>query len=136
MSGFFGVVSKNDCVLDLFFGVDYHSHLGTKRGGLAVCNDEYGFYRRIHNIENSPFRTKFEHDIESFKGNIGIGCISDTEAQPLLVNSHLGSFAITTVGRINNIDTLKEECFQKGNVRRICSVPVFGRRAVQSPSFL
>ena len=117
MSGFFGVVSKNDCVLDLFFGVDYHSHLGTKRGGLAVCNDEYGFYRRIHNVENSPFRTKFEHDIESFKGNIGIGCISDTEAQPLLVNSHLGSFAITTVGRVNNIDTLKEECFQKGNVQ-------------------
>jgi len=113
MSGFFGVASKKDCVMDLFFGVDYHSHLGTRRGGMAVCG-ENGFNRSIHNIENSPFRTKFERDIEEFEGNVGIGCISDSEAQPLLVNSHLGSFAITTVGRVNNLEELKEECFQKG----------------------
>lgn len=116
MSGFFGVVSKTDCVMDLFFGVDYHSHLGTKRGGLAVYGED-GFQRSIHNIENSPFRTKFDHDVEVFKGTCGIGCISDNEAQPLLVNSHLGSFAITTVGRINNIDELKEECFNCGKVQ-------------------
>ena len=113
MSGFFGVASKKDCVMDLFFGVDYHSHLGTRRGGMAVCG-ENGFNRSIHNIENSPFRTKFERDIEEFEENVEIGCISDSEAQPLLVNSHLGSFAITTVGRVNNLEELKEECFQKG----------------------
>lgn len=113
MSGFFGVVSKKDCVMDLFFGVDYHSHLGTRRGGMAVYGEE-GFNRSIHNIENSPFRTKFESDVEEFEGKIGIGCISDNEAQPLLVNSHLGSFAITTVGCINNLEELKEKCFEFG----------------------
>ena len=116
MSGFFGVASKTDCVLDLFFGVDYHSHLGTKRGGLVVFG-ETGFQRSIHNIENSPFRTKFEKDIEEFSGNLGVGCISDAEAQPLLVNSHIGSFAITTVGRINNMDEIKQECFDYGKVQ-------------------
>ena len=116
MSGFFGVVSKKDCVMDLFFGVDYHSHLGTRRGGLAVYG-ENGFQRSIHNIENAPFRTKFERDVDEFKGNLGIGCISDTEAQPLLVNSHLGSFAIATVGRINNMEELKNECFENGKVQ-------------------
>lgn len=116
MSGFFGVASKKDCVMHLFFGVDYHSHLGTRRGGMAVFG-ENGFQKRIHNIENSPFRTKFEHDVEELKGNIGIGCISDNEAQPLLVNSHLGSFAISTVGRINNIDEIREECFKNGKVQ-------------------
>ena len=116
MSGFFGVVSKSDCVIDLFFGTDYHSHLGTKRGGMAVYNGN-GFHRSIHNIENSPFRTKFEHDVEEFKGFSGIGCISDTEPQPLLVNSHICSFAITTVGRINNVEELKEECFKNGKVQ-------------------
>lgn len=116
MSGFFGVVSKSDCVIDLFFGTDYHSHLGTKRGGMAVYNG-VGFQRSIHNIENSPFRTKFERDVEEFKGSSGIGCISDTEPQPLLVKSHIGSFAITTVGRINNVDELKEECFNNGKVQ-------------------
>jgi amidophosphoribosyltransferase len=113
MSGFFGVASKEDCVMDLFFGVDYHSHLGTRRGGMAVYGKN-GFNRSIHNIENSPFRTKFEKDVEEFKGNLGIGCISDSEAQPLLVNSHLGSFAITTVGRINNLEELKQDCFHQG----------------------
>ena len=116
MSGFFGVSSKTDCVLDLFFGVDYHSHLGTKRGGMVVCG-ENGFQRSIHNIENSPFRSKFEKDIEEFSGNSGIGCISDAEAQPLLVNSHIGSFAIATVGRINNMEELKQECFENGKVQ-------------------
>lgn len=116
MSGFFGVASKSDCVLDLFFGVDYHSHLGTKRGGLVVSGVK-GFQRGIHNIENSPFRTKFEKDIEEFSGNLGIGCISDAEAQPLLVNSHIGSFAISTIGRINNLDELVQECFDNGKVQ-------------------
>ncbi|MCF0106228.1 MAG: amidophosphoribosyltransferase [Holdemanella sp.] len=115
MSGFFGVASKDSCVLDLFFGVDYHSHLGTRRAGMCV-HGENGFKRAIHNIENTPFRTKFDNDLSKFKGNIGIGCISDYEAQPLLIQSHLGSFAITTVGRINNLEALREECFAKGMI--------------------
>ncbi|MGI6201396.1 MAG: amidophosphoribosyltransferase [Christensenellales bacterium] len=113
MGGIFGVVSKSDCVFDLFFGTDYHSHLGTKRGGMAVYGEQ-GFQRAIHNIENSPFRTKFEHDIEQMQGNLGIGCISDNEPQPLIVRSHLGNFAITTVGRINNIDELVKRAFTEG----------------------
>ena len=113
MSGFFGVASKESCVLDLFFGVDYHSHLGTRRAGMAVHGVD-GFQRSIHNIQNSPFRTKFEKDIEEFDGNLGVGCISDNEAQPLLVKSSVGSFAITTVGRINNLEQLKNECFDNG----------------------
>ena len=114
MGGLFGAVSKNDCVFDLFFGTDYHSHLGTRRGGMAVYDREKGFQRSIHNIENSPFRTKFENDINEMQGNSGIGCISDSEPQPLIVRSHLGNFAITTVGRINNIDALIKLCFDKG----------------------
>ncbi len=106
MGGFFGAVSKRDCVLDLFFGVDYHSHLGTRRGGMAVYDREDGFQRQIHNIENTPFRTKFEKDLADFHGTCGIGCISDTDPQPLLVRSHLGLFAITTVGIINNAEEL------------------------------
>ncbi len=113
MGGFFGVVSKTDCVFDLFFGTDYHSHLGTKRGGMAVYGEQ-GFNRAIHNIQNSPFRTKFERDVEEMQGCSGIGCISDTEPQPLIVRSHLGSFAITTVGRINNADALVELAFDGG----------------------
>lgn len=113
MGGFFGVVSKSDCVRDLYFGVDYHSHLGPKKGGLAVFGPN-GFQRSIHNIENVPFRSKFEHEIDQFKGNVGVGCISDYEPQPLLVNSHLGSFAITTVGRVKNIPELKQKCFDFG----------------------
>lgn len=114
MGGIFGVALKKDCVLDLFFGTDYHSHLGTRRGGMAVYGEK-GFNRSIHNIQNSPFRTKFEKDVEELSGNIGIGCISDTEPQPLLVQSHLGSFAITTVGKINNTEELVEKTFQNGN---------------------
>lgn len=114
MGGMFGVASKKSCVLDLFFGIDYHSHLGTRRGGMAVYSKEKGFDRAIHNIENSPFRTKFERDVEELEGNLGIGCISDTEPQPLLVQSHLGSFAITTVGKINNQDALVKEAYANG----------------------
>lgn len=114
MGGFFAVASKESCVLDLFYGTDYHSHLGTRRAGMVVYG-EGGFDRAIHNIQNSPFRTKFEHDAESLQGNLGIGCISDFEPQPLLVNSHLGSFAITTVGKINNADALVKECFESGH---------------------
>lgn len=114
MGGFFAVASKESCVLDLFYGTDYHSHLGTRRGGMAV-HGENGFSRAIHNIQNSPFRTKFERDVDELEGNLGIGCISDFEPQPLLVHSHLGSFAITTVGKINNSDELINECSNNGN---------------------
>ncbi|MBQ8800753.1 MAG: amidophosphoribosyltransferase [Clostridium sp.] len=111
MGGFFGAVSKRDVTLDIFFGVDYHSHLGTRRGGMAVFSEEDGFQRQIHNIENTPFRTKFEKDLHDFHGNSGIGCISDTDPQPLLVRSHLGLYAITTVGIINNAEDLIQKYF-------------------------
>lgn len=111
MGGFFGAISKRDCVLDVFFGVDYHSHLGTRRGGMAVYDPDAGFQRQIHNIENTPFRTKFEKDLADFHGSSAIGCISDTDPQPLLVRSHLGLYAITTVGIINNADKLVETYF-------------------------
>lgn len=114
MGGIFGVASKRSCTLELFYGVDYHSHLGTRRGGMAVCGEQ-GFQRAIHNIENSPFRTKFERDVEEMEGNLGIGCISDYEPQPLLVQSHLGSFAITTVGKINNMEELLKYVYENGN---------------------
>ena len=114
MGGFFGVAAKENCVLDLFYGVDYHSHLGTRRGGMAVFGSR-GFDRAIHNIENSPFRTKFERDVVEMEGNIGIGCISDYEPQPLLIQSHLGSFAITTVGRIHNLRALLDIVYENGH---------------------
>lgn len=115
MGGIFGVASKNSCTLDLFFGVDYHSHLGTKRGGMAVYGEQ-GFSRSIHNIENSPFRTKFDGDLDELEGYLGIGCISDNEPQPLLIQSHLGSFAITTVGKINNMDELVQNAYENGHI--------------------
>ncbi|MBQ8802919.1 MAG: amidophosphoribosyltransferase [Tyzzerella sp.] len=114
MGGFFGVASKTDCVLDLFYGVDYHSHLGTRRGGMATCSEQ-GFSRAIHNIENSPFRTKFDKDVNEMQGNIGIGCISDYEPQPLLIQSHLGSFAIATVGKIHNRDEVLKMIYENGH---------------------
>ncbi len=114
MGGFFGVASRKDCVLDLFYGVDYHSHLGTRRGGMAVYGKD-GFDRAIHNIENSPFRTKFERDAAEMKGNLGIGCISDYEPQPLIIQSHLGSFAIVTVGKINNLNSLLKVVYSSGH---------------------
>jgi amidophosphoribosyltransferase len=114
MGGFFGVAAKEDCVFDLFFGTDYHSHLGTRRGGMAVYGKD-GFDRSIHNIENSPFRTKFDKDVQTMKGNLGIGCISDFEPQPLIVRSHHGTYAITTVSKINNSDEIIDKIFSAGN---------------------
>ncbi len=111
MGGFFGAVSKRDCVLDIFFGTDYHSHLGTKRAGMIIYDEKDGFQRQIHNIENTPFRTKFEKDLSDFHGHAGIGCISDTDPQPLLVRSHLGLYAISTVGIVRNADALIKEYF-------------------------
>ena len=108
MGGFCGVATKSDCVFDLFFGTDYHSHLGTRRAGMIVYG-ENGFNRAIHNIESSPFRTKFEKDVNSMRGNLGIGVISDYEPQPLLIRSHHGPYALTTVGKINNISELADE---------------------------
>ena len=108
MGGFFGAASKEDCVFDLFFGTDYHSHLGTRRAGMAVYSEENGFDKAIHNIENAPFRTKFTTESHTMHGSLGIGCISDFEAQPILVRSHHGTFAITTVGKINNADEIAD----------------------------
>lgn len=112
MGGIFGAALKSKCVGDLFYGTDYHSHLGTRRGGMAVKNSQ-GFCRSIHNIENNYFRSKFEADLADFHGNQGIGVISDTEPQPLIVGSHLGAFGIVTVGRINNIEALIERAYGK-----------------------
>lgn len=111
MGGFFGIVSKQDCMVDVFFGTDYHSHLGTRRGGMAAYDKEIGLQRTIHNIENAPFRTKFEHIFEQMKGTSAIGCISDTDPQPMLIRSALGTYAICTVGVVNNADALIEQYF-------------------------
>ena len=114
MGGFFGVAKHDECINELFYGVDYNSHMGTKRAGIATCFGG-GFTRSIHNIENSYFRSKFEGDLKDFRGNVGIGVISDTDAQPIIVNCHLGKFAIVTVGRINNINELEKELLAKGH---------------------
>lgn len=106
MGGFFGVTSRRNCILDVFFGTDYHSHLGTRRGGMAAYDAEAGMQREIHNIENSPFRTKFEHILDEMSGNAAIGCISDSDPQPLLIRSSLGTYAIATIGIINNAEAL------------------------------
>ena len=111
MGGFFGAALREDVLFDLFYGTDYHSHLGTRRAGMAVYDSENGFDRAIHNIESSNFRPKFEKDMAKMKGNLGIGCISDYEPQPLIVRSHHGTYAITTVGRINNIRELTDMLF-------------------------
>ncbi len=113
MGGFFGTVSTKDCVTDLFYGTDYNSHLGTKRGGMATYNTENGFTRSIHNLESSYFRTKFEPDLPKFSGHAGIGIISDTDAQPIVINSHLGRFAIVTVAKIANIEEIEAELLAK-----------------------
>ena len=125
MGGFFGAVAKDrcscgdnteslNCVYDVFYGTDYHSHLGTRRAGMVMYGEK-GFDRAIHNIENSPFRTKFADDVNSMSGTMGIGCISDYEPQPLMVRSHLGTYAITTVGKINNMDQLLELVYNNGH---------------------
>ena len=115
MGGFFGVASQQDCVFDLFFGIDYHSHLGTRRGGMCVLGED-GFERAIHNIENSPFRTKFDKDVQEMKGTYGIGCISDYEPQPLLIRSHHGTYALCTVGKIDNTEEVTQLVLDQGNV--------------------
>jgi amidophosphoribosyltransferase len=115
LSGFFGVVSKQDCVMDVYFGTDYHSHLGTSRGGIAIWGGN-SFNSVIHNIENTQFRAKFESDLPKLNGNLGIGCISDIEPQPLIVRSHLGQYAISTVGRINNLGDIADKAFSKRNM--------------------
>lgn len=114
MSGFFGVASKEKCTFDLYFGTDYHSHLGTRRAGMAVYDPENGFSRSIHSIENTPFRTKFDKELPELDGTMGIGCISDYEAQPILMRSHHGSFAITTISKINNADELVKDIVDAG----------------------
>ena len=114
MGGIFGVCSKEECVMDLFFGVDYHSHLGTRRGGMAVFDGEH-YTRAIHNIENTPFRTKFEDDLDEMKGHLGIGCISDSDPQPVIINSRLGCLALVTVGRINNKNDLIKQLMSREN---------------------
>ena len=113
MGGFFGTISKEKCVNDLFYGTDYNSHMGTKRGGMATYGPESGFKRSIHNIESSYFRSKFEDELDKFKGNAGIGVISDTDPQPIIINSHLGKFAIVTVAKINNLAELENELLSK-----------------------
>ncbi|MBO5658118.1 MAG: amidophosphoribosyltransferase [Duodenibacillus sp.] len=115
MGGFFGAATKRDCSLDVFFGVDYHSHLGTRYGGMCTYGKDKGFTRQIHNITNTPFRTKFENDLPTLTGNLGIGCISDDDPQPLIVRSHLGIFAITTVGLIRNAEALIQRYFSLNN---------------------
>ena len=114
MGGFFGIASRTDCLADVFFGTDYHSHLGTRRAGLAVYDKELGLQREIHNIANSPFRTKFENVFDEMRGTSAIGCISDSDPQPLLIRSKLGIYAICIIGVINNIDELMEKCFNVG----------------------
>lgn len=114
MGGIFGACLDNECVMDIFFGTDYHSHLGARRGGMAVFDGKH-YNRAIHNIENSPFRTKFESDIPDMKGRIGVGCISDGYPQPIILNSRIGTIAVTTVGRINNKEDLTKQLITENN---------------------
>lgn len=114
MGGLFGAASRGDCTADLFFGIDYHTHLGARRGGMTMYDAKDGFQRAIHNIENAPFRTKFSSDLDEMHGNMGIGCISDTDPQPMLVRSRMGSYALTTVGKINNAEALVEDLISRG----------------------
>jgi amidophosphoribosyltransferase len=143
MGGFFGAVSENDCIADVFFGTDYHSHLGTRRGGMTAYSEELGFQRNIHSIENSPFRTKFEKDVEKMKGKICIGCISDTDPQPIMVRSKLGLYAVCTVGIINNADELVDELLSKGCANfetmssgKINAGDLIGALIAQKPTFV
>ena len=137
MGGFFGVASKEDCVFDLFFGTDYHSHLGTRRAGMVVYGKERGFDRAIHNIENAPFRTKFDKDFNEMEGNIGIGSISDFEPQPLMVRSHHGTYAIATVGKINNAAKLTKvvdadgKTYPRGRIYAIGDIILIKKPAVK-----
>ena len=143
MGGFFGAVSANDCVLDVFYGTDYHSHLGTRRGGMTSYSAELGFQRNIHSIENSPFRTKFEKDVEKMRGNICIGCISDTDPQPIMVRSKLGLYAVCSIGIIQNAKALSEELLESGCANfetmssgNINSGGLIGALIAQKPTFV
>ena len=143
MGGFFGATSRRDVVLDVFFGVDYHSHLGTRRGGMAAVNEEKGFQRDIHNIENSPFRTKFAGIVDEMHGNACIGCISDSDPQPILIRSNLGVYAITTIGCINNADELIDKFLSSGGGHfttmtsgKINSTELVAALINQKPSFV
>ena len=118
MGGFFGSVKRTSAVFDVFLGTDYHSHLGTKRGGMAAYDAEIGLQREIHNIENAPFRTKFERTLSEMRGNAAIGCISDTDPQPLLMVSKLGKYAICTIGIINNSDEIMKKILSRGGIFR------------------
>ncbi|MCK9343949.1 MAG: amidophosphoribosyltransferase, partial [Massilibacteroides sp.] len=114
MGGFFGCISKKSCKTDLYYGTDYNSHLGTKTGGMATYSHNKGFIRSIHTIENGYFRTKFQKELNTFEGNSGIGIISDTDAQPIIIYSHLGRFAIVTIAKINNLEELRDQLLAKG----------------------
>ncbi len=142
MGGFFGAVSENDCVVDVFFGTDFHSHLGTRRGGMTSYSRETGFQRNLHSIESSPFRTKFEQDVANMHGNLCIGCISDTDPQPILVRSKLGLYAICSVGIIHNAKELMDElmengcaCFETMSSGKINSADLIGALIAQKSSF-
>ncbi|MCI5904959.1 MAG: amidophosphoribosyltransferase [Oscillospiraceae bacterium] len=143
MGGFFGAASRNDCISDVFFGTDYHSHLGTRRGGMTAYSEELGFQRSIHRIENSPFRTKFEDDVVNMKGKLCIGCISDSDPQPILVRSKLGLYAVCTVGIINNAEQLQDELldccgesFEAMSSGKVNSSSLAGALIAQKPSFV
>ena len=114
MGGFFGTIKHSDCINDLFYGTDYNFHMGTKRGGMIALSNDNLFIRKIHSIENSYFRTKFEDDLPNFSGNSGIGIISDTDPQPIMMHCHLGRFALVTVARINNLKALEKEFLEQG----------------------
>ncbi len=132
MGGIFGTISKKSCVADVFYGTDYNSHLGTRRGGLAMYSKEKGFSRSIHNLESSYFRTKFEPTLDRFEGSTaGIGVISDTDAQPLIINSHLGRFAICTVAKIANLEEITKQLLEK-----TCTLPNFLKVPQTKPSSL
>ena len=143
MGGFFGAASLNDCINDVFFGTDYHSHLGTKRGGMTAYSPELGFQRSIHSIENSPFRTKFEKDIETMKGNLCIGCISDTDPQPILLRSKLGLYAVCNIGIINNAAEIRDEIlndcfasFESMSSGKVNSSSLIGALIAQKDNFV
>src|SRR5574344_3152114 len=125
MGGFFGTVSSVDCVKELFYGTDYNSHLGTKRGGMVTYSGTNGFSRAIHSLESTYFRTKFETELSKFGGNAGIGVISDTDPQPIVINSHLGKFAIVTVAKINNLEELDRKSTRLNSSHQIISYAVF-----------
>ena len=143
MGGFFGAASKNDCISDVFFGTDYHSHLGTRRGGMTAYCEELGFQRNIHSIENSPFRTKFERDVDAMHGNICIGCISDSDPQPILLRSKLGLYAVCSIGIINNADDIRGEIldncfasFEAMSSGKVNSSALIGALISQKDSFV